>query len=88
MKIYYQDTGLNPNIIAAVYEKDLFSWNNTIQVPVSILAIDEVDPANKGLCIDIVSTQGRMDTNGRNKFSVNSSGELVELLGWQEAIDA
>lgn len=87
MDIYYINNGVNPNILAAVYNRDRFSWQNTIQVPYSTLVVDELDPANKALCLDITNTQGRRDAAGLSKYYVGSTGVLMQTANWQEVFN-
>lgn len=68
MKIYYtKPDGL---IIAVNYDKDDFTWNNTINDSYYIYEVDEVNPDNKTLCIDIVGTFRKTDNSGDNKYKL------------------
>ncbi len=87
MDIYYVNNGTNPNILAAVYNRDRFMWQNTIQVPYSTLIVDELDPANKTLCMDLTNTQGRRDANRQAKYYVDSTGTIMQTANWQEVIN-
>lgn len=87
MKIYYENTEYQigkKRILAANYDRDDFSWKNTINIPYTILSIDEIAPENKDICIDVVNKQGRLDQSGEGKYFINSSGQLCENEGWQE----
>lgn len=83
MKILYPKDG---EIFYAVYDADWFRFTHSTNVPLSILSIAEIDPVNKGICIDLVRTCGRVDVNGRGKYYV-SDGVLYEREGWQEHVE-
>ena len=81
MKIYYK----NENIIATVFDRDEFAWENNTN-NASILEVDEIAPENKTICIDLIRTCHKTDIDGNNKYSIQN-GELMELEGWEEYID-
>ena len=76
-------TGQRP-VMNAVADSDWFYFTHTIQVPISTIEIDELDPDNKALCIDLKGTQGRYDAQGRTKYHI-VDGELHVNDDWQEA---
>ena len=81
MKLFYNTaTG---NIIQALKNQDVFWQEDSINVAYSILEIDELSPDNKALCIDIIKTQGKRNSEGEPKYFV-SSGELYETDNWEE----
>lgn len=85
MKLYYIDNGQNPNILAAVYDRDAFAWENTIQVPHVSLDIDELSPENKPICRALADYIHRRDAAGSCRFYIDSAGQVIEVEGWQEA---
>lgn len=87
MKVYYLNAEYQPGkhrILAANFDRDEFSWNNTINVPYSILEIDEVDPENKDACIDLVRMHGLSDINNEGKYYIDEDGDLCVVDGWEE----
>lgn len=81
MKIYYiVATG---EIVQAVLERDDFWFKNTIQDTYDVLEIDELDPENKDLCIDLVKTDNKVDADGLKKYYI-SGGVLYQRDGWEE----
>lgn len=87
MRVYYLQTEYQPGrhrIVAAVYGADLFRFDDSRFAPFSALEIDEIDPDNKTVCIDIHKTLDRVDESGESKYYVNSSGEIMETAGWVE----
>ena len=57
MKIYHNGN----QIFYAVYNKDLFNFTHTTNVPLSVLEIDETE-ANKELCLELYRTRGFRET--------------------------
>ena len=87
MKIYYKNqeyTEGKKKILAVNYDRDDFSWNNTINIPYSVLTIDEVDPQNKEICIDLARTSHKADEFGEGKYFIDTNGDLAENEGWEE----
>lgn len=90
MKIYYINQEYEAGkrrIVAANFDRDDFSWKNTINVPYSVLGVDEVEPENKGICFDLVRSCGRIDLNGQGKYYVGNDGNLYEVEGWEEYVE-
>jgi len=81
MKIVYLQNG---KITTCVYDRDWFMFDNQGAVT-STLEIDEIDPDNKALCLDLVRTQGKVDESGDPKYMV-TEGELMEKEGWVEVV--
>ena len=86
MKVYYRDdTG---EMIAANYDRDDFAWKNTIQVPHSVLAIDELAPDNKGLCADLAGAYAKRDAQEKGKYYIDpATTTLMEREGWTEYVE-
>ncbi len=88
MKVYYANNeyGTGKNAILAVnYDRDDFAWKNTINIPYSVLVVDEVAPENKDTCLDLISTLGKCDEFGESKYFVGM-GNLCENEGWIEYV--
>lgn len=85
MKVLYNAT--DGKIFYAVYDKDWFSFSHTTNIALTERTIDELDPLNKALCLDLYRMQGRVDVAGENKYHVDGMGQLVEKVGWQEAVN-
>ena len=83
MRILYKTDG---TVYKALLEKDIFLYEDPYGLTLSCLTIDEVDPLNKVLCIDLVRAVGRQDSNGLGKYYV-ASGALMEREGWEERFD-
>lgn len=82
MLVYYQNTEYvsgKHRIVSAVYDRDFFPWRNTTN-NCSCLVIDEIDPANKEICLDIVNTISKVDAGGDSKYYI-SNGALYEKDG-------
>jgi hypothetical protein len=73
MKIYH----INKKILQVNYNRDDFATPMSINVPHSVLEIDEVNPNNKEICIDL----SRYATQG--KYYVDNLGDIYEVEGWQ-----
>ena len=86
MKIYYRDE----KIWAVVYEVDVFKTK--VDSGHSVKEVDEIDPTNKQLCIDLASygNQGRKDINGNARFYIDVDGDIDDRSadpgGWEEYI--
>ena len=84
MKVYHVAVNGRGRVVHANYDKDDFAWENTTS-NASVYEIDEVDPINKDLCLDIMRTIGKEDVSGLNKYDVNlTTGELEEEVDWEE----
>lgn len=86
MKLYYHQSEFSPGkhrVVAAIYDTDLFKFDTGTLSPFSTLSIDEVDPNNKAICLDLVRTANRTDEAGEGKYYV-SNGQLMEKEGWTE----
>lgn len=81
MKIFYYT--LTGEIIQAVKSQDIFWQEDSIQFAYDILEIDELSPENKNLCIDIVKTQGKVNSEGLHKYYI-VAGDLYERDSWEE----
>ena len=86
MKIVY---AANPDaegrhfIYRCVWDRDVFTFTHTINVPLSEMSIDEIE-ANKALCLDLVKTLGKEDAEGDRKYCIDANGDLIEKEGWVE----
>ena len=78
--LYNQNDG---EIFYTVYDVDLFRFTHTTNIPLSEFQIDEVDPENKDICLDLFRTQMKRDINGLGKYYIES-GELHSRDGWVE----
>ena len=87
MKVYRENTEFAAGkfrIIIANLDKDDYSWKNTINVPYTVIEIDEVDPDNKVNIIDVAKSATILDSSGEGKYYINSLDEVVEKDGWLE----
>lgn len=82
MKILYNAT--DGKIFYAVYDRDLFAFSHTTNIPLTEMTIDEIDPVNKPLCLDLYRTQNKTDAEGENRFRVDGAGQLTEKADWKE----
>jgi hypothetical protein len=79
MKLYYNGT----KIYYAVYDKDLFSFTHTTNIPLSEFSIDEISDANKKVCSDISKNINNVNEIGANKYYIQSN-ELYLTDNWKE----
>lgn len=90
MQIYYLQaeylTGKR-RIVKVLYDDEVFKFDEGTLAPFSTLIIDELDPTNKAICLDLYRMQNRADVDGENKYHVNYLGQLIEKIGWQEHIN-
>lgn len=84
MRILYDAT--DGKIFYAVYDRDWFAFSHTTNVPLTEIIIDELDPANKTICFDLVKTQNKVDDTNEGKYYVDASGALMEKAGWVERV--
>lgn len=91
MKLYYLQSEYSVGkhrIVKALYDDEVFKFDEGTLSPFNTLTIDEVDPLNKALCLGLYRTQNRADVEGENKHHVNAQGQLIEKVGWEEYINA
>ena len=81
MKILYNTQ--DGRIFYTVYDVDFFKFTHTTNIPLETFEIDEIDPENKNICIDLVRTKGKTDIDGDNKYYIINN-ELQENEGWEE----
>jgi len=89
LKIYYLQLEYQPGkhrVIQCLYDFEVFKFDESTLSPYSTLIIDEIDPANKTLCIDLVRTVDRTDLNGEGKYYIDGLGTLMQVAGWTEYI--
>lgn len=81
MKLFYNENA----IYYSIYDKDLFCFSHTTNLPMSEFYIDEIDPDNKSLCADLVRYGNQHVTNkdGQPKYYINN-GELYSVDDWVE----
>ena len=83
MKLYYLQS--NNRIITVKYEDEVFKFDTSTLSPFNAFEIDEVDPLNKSLCIDLVRACNRIDEGGDGKYAI-VGGVLLEKDNWVEKI--
>jgi len=69
-----------------ISDKDWFMFRYFPNVPYDIFEIDEIDPDNKEICIDLVRSQDKTDINRQGKYYIEN-GELYQRDGWVEHIE-
>ncbi|HCJ66981.1 MAG TPA: hypothetical protein DHV62_06570, partial [Elusimicrobia bacterium] len=62
MKLYYDNSG---DVYYTVYDKDIFGFAHTTNIPLSEFDIDEINPDNKNVCIDIKRTEWKFNEQGQ-----------------------
>lgn len=90
MKVYYLQAEYAPGkhrVVKALYDDEVFKFDEGVLSPFSTFTIDEVDPDNKMLCLDLVRSLNKTDENGAGKYYVDPNGTLMEKEGWEEYID-
>ncbi|MCR4287935.1 MAG: hypothetical protein NUW09_07975, partial [Deltaproteobacteria bacterium] len=70
MKILYNST--DGKIYYAVPDRDWFYFKHSTNITLTAMAIDELDPANKALCIDLLRMAGKVDAGGLNKYYIDT----------------
>lgn len=86
MKVYYgtaADVNGHHYIYDAVYDRDAFSKGHSVNIPVSVLEIDEV-VGNKDLCRSIAESLHKRDVDDECRYYVDDGGNVVEKEGWTE----
>ena len=89
MKIYYLQSEYQVGkhrVVCTIYDSEVFRFDEGVLSPFYVLNIDEVDPFNKFLCLDLIRTTNKTDINGEGKYYVDGLGQLVEKEGWQEYV--
>ena len=84
MKLYYNKE--NGEVFYAVYDSDLFKFSHTTMIPLNEFQIDEVDPENKEVCIDLIKMQMRKDKDGLGKYFIDEDGDLNLREDWRELV--
>jgi len=80
--LYNSDDG---EIFYAVYDADSFKFTHTTNIPLSEFVIDEVDPDNKEICLDVSASVFKKDINGLGKYYIEIyDGMLTSRDNWQE----
>jgi hypothetical protein len=79
MKLFYNGT----KIYYAVYDRDLFSFTHTTNLPLSEFDIDEISSINKTVCADLVRNNDKTDINGLGKYYIENN-ELHLRDNWEE----
>ncbi|MBZ0220682.1 MAG: hypothetical protein K8I01_09660 [Candidatus Methylomirabilis sp.] len=70
-------------IYYAVPERDWFWFAHTTNIPLSEFDIDEINPENRDICMDLRRVAGKKDQEGRGKYYI--SGCVLHVKeGWQE----
>lgn len=85
MKIHYLQSEYavgKHRLVQALYDSEVFKSDASVLSPHWILNIDEIDPANKALCMDLAKTVNKVDAQGEGKYYVNASGQLMQKEGW------
>ena len=91
MKVYYLQSEYQPGkrrIVRVLYDDGVFKQDEETLSPFFIFTIDEVDPVNKAICMDLWRTAGKVDANGFNKYHVDiATGNLMEQEAWVERVE-
>jgi len=85
MKILYNN--LDGKIYYSVYNTDWFKFQHSTNIPLTEFEIDEVDPDNKMVCLDLkkYGNAWKTDINGQGKYYIENN-ELFSRDGWEEFI--
>ncbi len=85
MRIHYRPDG---TIYKTMLDRDVFTYDDPYGLALPHVTVDEVDPANKALCIDLLRTPGRVDLNGLNRYYIDTiTGDIMERAGWTEKVE-
>ena len=82
MKLLYNSE--NGEVFYAVYDSDLFRFTHTTNIPLTEFQIDEVEPDNKLICLDLQKTVFKKDKNGFGKYYIDEDGDLNQREDWEE----
>ena len=88
MKLYYAtdpDAQGRHLIYYAVWDRDVFSFEHTTNIPLSEMEIDEIAD-NKALCVDLAKRLYKEDAEGDRKYYVDAGGNIVAKDGWEEVV--
>ena len=85
MKVLYNNQ--NGQIFYAVLQADWFMFQHTTNISLTEFNIEEVDPENKEVCLDLrkYGNQYRVDENGLNKYYIENN-ELHVRDEWIEYV--
>lgn len=90
MKVYYLQSEYQTGkrrIVKVLYDDEVFKFDEGTLSPFSTLTVDELNPQNKTICLDLSRTCNKIDAAGEGKYHVNTLGQLIEKVGWQEKIN-
>ena len=82
MKLLYNE--IDGKIFYAVPDDKWFYFSHSTNIPLTEKSIDEVDPDNKDLCIDLIKTLNKVDASGDAKYYIDVDGDLAVVDGWVE----
>ncbi|MBI5469016.1 MAG: hypothetical protein HY891_07760 [Deltaproteobacteria bacterium] len=89
MKIYYLQSVYQlgkHRIVKVLYNDEVFKFDEGTLSPFNTLTIDEIDPANKILCLDLARTVNKTDNVGEGKYYVDATSALMEKASWTEYV--
>lgn len=81
MRLYFIQS--NNAFVAAKYDDELFRFDTATLSPFNTFDIDEVDPINKLICLDLIRTCNKVDEAGLYKYYL-SGGQIMQRVGWVE----
>lgn len=84
MKILYNNQ--DGKIFYVVLDKDWFMFIHSTNIPLTEIEIDEINPDNKTICVDLRKTNNRFDINGLKKYYI-SNGDIYERENWEEFVE-
>ena len=81
MKLFYN----SDKIYYSVTDKDVFFFTHSTNLPLTELEIDEIDPENKAICLDLIRYGNTQTVNeaGETKYYIEN-GELNVRDNWIE----
>lgn len=87
MKAYYLQSEYQPGkhrIVNVCFDIDDPKFDPSVLSPYLTVMVDELNTANRALCVDLLRTCNKIDANGEGKYYVDDSGQIFEITGWTE----
>jgi hypothetical protein len=85
MKILYEES--SGKIYHVVLDKDWFLFVNNTDIALSTFEIEEINPSNKDICVDLIKHRDnhKIDKDGKDKYYMQNN-ELYSRDGWAEYV--
>ena len=83
--VCHPDTG---EVHYAIYDRDWFSAIYNARFDPVIYEVDEIDPDNRDVCLDLWRSMGKLNEQGQRKFYISNPDplEIAERDEWTEEV--